>query len=267
MSTWIVQSNFLDVNQINPLAEALREFDIPFFDVGVIPFSDQFITEVDVTDSNVIPYGSTTLMKIAEKRGWNGLFFDRSTFRADVWNKNRSDMLNSDAEFMTVREAMNEFANRPKDSTWFIRPIEDLKQFNGTMTSAEEITRWMSSVESGNFSFDENVVVAVSKPKQIKMEWRYFVVNRKIVTGSSYRFNGLRLTRREEDPKVLAEAQKFADGWLPHETVVMDLALTEDGLKVVEFNCLNASGFYYHNIRDFAKSVTEYMDNKYEVHR
>lgn len=260
MTTWVIQTNHLEMTQITMLAEALRELGISIVDVGVIPFSHEFITEIDVTDSKIIPYGSTTLMKIAEKRGWNGLFFDRSTFRADVWNKNRSDMLNHDAEFMTVREAMTEFANRPKDSEWFIRPIEDLKQFNGTMTNAAEITRWMSSVESGNFSFDENVVVSVASPKEIQMEWRYFVVDRKIVTGSSYRFRGLRLTRREEDPKVLAEAQEFADKWLPHENVVMDLALTEEGLKVVEFNCLNASGFYYHNVRDFAKAVTAYME-------
>jgi len=259
---WIIQSNFLDVNQITPIVETLRKHDIPFQDVSVIPFSDEFATPLDVSHKRLIPYGSTKLSKIAEQQKWEGLFFDRMTFRADTWNKQRGDMLNSDAEFMTVREAINEFNNVEPESVWFIRPVEDLKHFNGTVTTAAEIARWMSSVDVGNFSFDENVEVAISMPKNISMEWRYFIVGGKIVTGSSYRMNGMRLVKREEDPTVLAEAQNIANDWLPHETCVMDLALTDEGLRVVEFNCLNSSGFYYHNIEKFVLAVSDYFYNK-----
>jgi hypothetical protein len=262
MATWVVQSNFLDINQINPLVEALRARDIPFVDVGVIPFSDEFVTPIDVQDDVIIPYGSTRLCNIAEKRGWKGLYFDRAVNRADVWNKHRDDMLNGDAEFMTVGEASVIFGERADEDVWFIRPVEDLKQFNGTVTTSAEIRRWMTSIESGNFSFGEDTVVAVSKPKDILMEWRYFVVGGKIVTGSSYRMRGLKLTRRETDEKVIAEAQSLAEKWLPHENVVMDLALTDDGLKVVEFNCINGSGFYYHDIPAFAVALTEYARNQ-----
>ncbi len=47
------------------------------------------------------------------------------------------------------------------------------------------------------------------------------------------------------------------------ETCVMDLALTNEGLKVVEFNCLNASGFYYHDVRAIVKEVNAYYERKY----
>lgn len=240
--------------------EALKENNIPFVDVGVIPFSDEFVSPLELSTKDVIPYGSTKLCKIAEKRGWTGLFFNRETFRTDRWNELRTDMLNSDAEVMTVREAMNEFKSRPKDSVWFIRPIEDLKQFNGTVTTGEEIVRWMGSVESGNFSFTEDVLVSIAPPKEILMEWRYFVVDRRVISGSSYRMRGLRLVSRENDPKVLKEAQRLADGWLPHETCVMDVALTDKGLYIVEFNCLNSSGFYYHDIRQFVEEVNDYFE-------
>jgi len=259
---WIIQSNFLDINQITPIVETLRANDIPFRDVGIIPFSDEFITPLDVSDTNLIPYGSTKLSKIAEQQKWSGLFFDRTTFRNDVWNWHRGDMLNSDAKFMTVREAINEFANAEPDSVWFIRPVEDLKHFSGTVTTAAEIARWMSSVDVGNFSFDENVEVAISTPKNILMEWRYFIVGGKIVTGSLYRVKGMRKIARENDPAVLAEAQDRAKDWLPHETCVMDMALTDDGLRVVEFNCLNSSGFYDHDIEKFVLSVSDYFYNK-----
>lgn len=262
---WIIQSNFLDTNQITPLVEALNEFDLPFKDVSVIPFSDEFATPLELDHQRVIPYGSTKLCKIAEQRGWTGLFYDRSTFNVGCWNLERHDMLNSDPNIMTIREATASFGDvdYPDDEEWFIRPYEDLKAFNGTVTNAKEIRNWVDSVESGNFTFDDDTLVAISVPKKILKEWRYFIVDRKIVTGSSYRTKGLRLTSREEDLDVLAEAQELADGWLPHETCVMDVALTEYGVKVIEFNCLNASGFYYHDIRAFAKEVNSYFERKY----
>jgi hypothetical protein len=260
---WIIQSNFLDVNQITPLVEALNEFGIPFEDVSVIPFSDEFVSPLTIDHTRVIPYGSTKLCKIAEQRKWQGLFFDRQAFRVDTWNKHRTDMLNQTPDIMTVERAMEDFQYVHPDSMWFIRPVEDLKAFNGTLTNAKEIKHWLSSVDSGNFNFDKNTLVAISNPQEIKMEWRYFIVDRKVITGSVYKRQGLRLVSREENPNVLAEAQRLADGWLPHETCAMDVALTDKGLYIVEFNCLNSSGFYYHDIRQFATAVNAYFERKY----
>lgn len=259
---WVLQTNLIDIHQVTDVVNALKSISAHYTDVSVIPFSDEFVTPLELTHTNIIPYGSTKLCKIAERRGWLGLFFDRSTFRVDAWNKQRTDMLNGDAETMTVKEAMGVFETRDPDSVWFIRPIEDLKQFNGTVTTAKEIAHWMSSVESGNFSFDESTVVSVASPKQLLAEWRYFVVNRKVVSGSLYRMRGLKLTRRETDREVLEEAQRFADKWLPHETCVMDLALTPDGVKVIEFNCLNSSGFYYHDVGAIVSAVDQYFNKK-----
>jgi hypothetical protein len=262
MTTWVLQSNFLNIDQMTHFAVALRDQGIPFVDVAVIPFSDDFVTPIDVQDSRIVPYGSTSLIKNAMRKGWSGVYFNDATFDARAWNQNRTDMLNQDAEFMTVNEAAEKFASKPEDEVYFIRPVKDLKQFNGTVTDSKEISRWMNSVESGNFSFDGDTVVAISSPKEILMEWRHFVVDGKIVTSGSYRFKGMRLVRRELDRATIDEAQQLADKWLPHETCVMDTALTADGVKVVEFNCLNGSGFYYHDIGALVKAVTEYEDRR-----
>lgn len=261
---WIVQNNFLEETQIQMMVDALNEFGAEIVTLGIVPFTHEFKENVEITRTDVVPYGSTTLMKIAEARGWTGLFFDRNTFRVDRWINERSDMLNSDAMTLEVADAMKFFETFSfyDDQEWFIRPVEDLKQFNGTLTVGKEIKRWMSSVESGNFSFDKHTLVSIAHPKNILAEWRYFVVDRKIISGSSYRMRGLRLTSREIDQDVLDEAQKLADRWLPHETCVMDLALTDDGLKVVEFNCLNASGFYYHDVRAIVRAVNAYFNSK-----
>jgi hypothetical protein len=241
-------------------AEALRDCEIPFVDVSVIPFSDEFVTPIDVQDPKIIPYGSTSLIKNAQRRGWTGTYFDETTFRVDAWLQNRTDMLNQDSMIMSVKEAAETFATKPKTDVYFIRPVMDLKQFSGTVTDCGEITRWMHSVDSGNFSFGEDTLVAIAQPTEILMEWRHFVVGRRIVTSSSYRFKGMPLLRRELDRATINEAQALADKWLPHDNCVMDIALTHDGVKVIEFNCLNGSGFYYHDLRALVRAVTDYED-------
>ncbi len=260
---WVIQSNYVQETQLRPFVEALNELKIPFYDVGIIPFCDEFITPLpdlpENLSTNLIPYGSTSLMRIAIQRGWIGLFFDKETFRADVWNENRKDMLNKDSFYMTVAEAQRWASGLPEDSEWFIRPIEDLKAFSGTLTNAKEIARFTGTA-SGNFSFKPDLMCAISPPQEIKAEWRFFIVNGEVITGSSYRLHGERLVQRVEAGPVLDTANKMAKDWLPHPCCVMDVADTEHGMKVVEFNCLNASGIYYHDVKKLVERVTNFFN-------
>lgn len=264
MATWVVQANLLSKERQQDVAWALQELDIPYVGVNVIPFSDdmEFLFD-EPKGRGIIPYGSTSLIRHAQRYNWSGLFFPKSNFRVEVWNQHRDDMLNSDAEIMTVEEASTRFIHLLDDrELWFIRPVEDLKAFSGTVTTAGEISRWMTSIDVGNFQIEKSTVVAISQPKEILAEWRWFVVGGKIVDGSMYHHRGQFYKKHETDNATIHEAQTFADKWLPHETCVMDIALTNYGPQVIEFNCLNGSGFYDHDIKKIAKAVTEYVDRK-----
>lgn len=79
------------------------------------------------------------------------------------------------------------------------------------------------------------------------------------IAGSTYRLNGARCVDRETDPLQLMIAQSLADAWLPHPVCVMDVARTKDAHKVVEFNCLNASGVYDHDVPAIVRAVTDWF--------
>lgn len=264
MATWLIQSNLLDPAQMSQVCDALKEKNIPYHGCKVIPFVDDIecFWEDEPQDKKIIPYGSSKLSRLADQKGWSGMFFDLNKFRVDVWNANRNDMLNSDAEFMTVAELETRFAGVADDEIYHIRPMEDLKAFNGTVTTAKEIRRWQHSDDSGNFSFKKTTQCVVSSPKNILAEWRWFIVDGKIISGSTYKMHGQRLVQRETDQKVIDEAQQFADKWLPNDTVVMDVALTTSGPRVIEFNCFNSSGFYYHDISAIVEAVTIRVDRQ-----
>ena len=257
-ATWVVQSNKIQISQTLPLIESLRRLGEPFVDVGIDTETGLIASLDPALGQNLIPYGSTQLVKVARDEGWQQLFFDDATFRVDAWLRNHRAMLNADAAVVTMSEAKAIAKTRQQ---WFIRPLHDLKEFAGHIISDAELAAWVTRLDAGNCEINGSCLVALSEPKSIQMEWRYFVVGGRIVTGSTYRFRGKPYQKRELDARVLAEAQTLADMWLPHPCCCMDVALCDGQVRVVEFNVLNASGFYNHDIEAFARAVSDYARN------
>lgn len=256
--TWAIQTNFIAVDQVTRIWEAAKAAGCAVQEVIVIPFSDDFGNEIPKMEGVIIPYGSTSLCRNAYRRKWKGNFFDKKTFRGDTWLKNRDDMLNSNCHFMKVKDTEKFFANADENEMWFIRPIKDLKEFNGTVTNVQEIRRWMKSTDSGNFSFTKNTEVMIAPVKKIQQEARFFVVDGKVIDGSWYRIHGQLFSQPINDQLFMDEVQLIADKWLPHKCCVMDIAISNDEIKVIEFNTINGSGFYYNNIEKIVSAMSDY---------
>lgn len=259
MVTWVIQNNFIDQTQADIVARSVIDDGGEVEGVKVIPFHDkiEFLSGSPM-GPHVVPYGATKLTKMSIEYGWKGVFFG-DNFDTGVWNANRDDMLNQECHIMKVSETAEFLKDYPSDLPMFIRPCLDLKAFNGTLTRVDEIRNWMKSIDSSNFSFTDDTLVSIAPAKHILAEWRWFVVGGKVIDGSIYRLRGQRLTIHERDLEVIAEAQTFADKWLPNQTCVMDLALTDDGMKCIEFNCFNSSGFYNNDIEKVVKAVNYYV--------
>lgn len=255
-ATWVIQSNKIQTRQTLPLINALKELDEPFVDVGVDHLGPLHPVDPSL-GVDLIPYGSVSLMKTAQQNGWKHFYHDDTTFRVDTWIQRHPGMLNMDARILTLKEAAAIAHGRPE---WFIRPVHDFKAFAGEVMTADALVAWVDNLDKNDCEFDSSLLVALSIPKPIVMEWRYFIVDGRIVTGSSYRYEGRPHRFEERDSSVLDEAQALADYWLPHPCCVMDVGLV-DGQpipQIVEFNGINASGFYAHDVRAFAKALSDY---------
>lgn len=228
--------------------------------VGVIPFSHEITSKTPLIGKDFIPYGSTLFTNLVYKLGWTGLHFDLSKFNYESSIANRNDMLN-DEYIMTVIEA-HEFM-RNSDQTWFIRPSEDLKHFAGQVIEAKECADWFQDAmslppDSGSYAMDPGMKVVIARPKNIQAEWRWFIVDGKIIDGSMYRLHNQLIKKPETDITVIHEAQWLAEIWLPDSCVVMDTALVDDKLYVIEFNCINSSGFYGHDVKKIFGALWEF---------
>ena len=61
-----------------------------------------------------------------------------------------------------------------------------------------------------------------------------------------------------EIPKyVINYVQTIIDKWLPSPSVVIDIALTDKGLKIIEFNNINSSGFYAIDVAKYVCAIEQ----------
>ena len=263
---FLLQQNLIFDQSLMKVAEASKDFPREF--ISIIPFSDDIISNEAIAGTDYIPYGSCRLVELANKLNFKGTHFDLSKFNYRTACDHRDDMLNSDALILDLIKIVDWLKNFPDNQEWFIRPSNDLKYFSGEIMTTKEIKTFLSDAlnceSSGTYKLDSDTQIVLASPKNIQMEWRYFIIDRKIISGSSYQSHGQLIPKREDDPEVLAEAQTFADKWLPDDCVVMDLALADGELKVIEFNCINGSGFYDHDINAIFSAWWEHWNLKEE---
>lgn len=262
---WVIQGNLLKWEHIDEIIRALEYYNIKYEVVQVIPF-DTNPLQLKNTDSFQIPYGSTRLTKHAMELNMRGLFFNENTFRVDEWIKNRDDMFNADSITITIEQART-FMNDNLDESFFIRPVNDLKAFSGEIISGDKFVEWFDKASHAGYTFDDAQEISIAVPKYIDIEYRVFVVGRKVIDVSTYRINDRLIRHHITNPYLINKFQELADKWLPHETCVMDVARNgnktdpnHDEFKVLEFNCFNSSGFYDHDIRKIVKEVSLYYE-------
>jgi len=240
---WVLQ-RFEDTEK---LAVALERLGVAYSWHKVIPFVGELLPEPEIDDPGaVLLFGSYSLWRIAEKKNWSpGVFTIEPFLKETAW---RGHLLNGDVRLVTVREAAELV---PDETLHFVRPVSDSKEMPGTVISAAELVHTARNVLSineddipaGSLSHDTELLLA--EPVRIFKEWRCWVVEGEVVTWSLYK-EGTRVVYRPEiDDDALAFAREMVasnPGYA--RAYVLDVCRTEEGLKIIETNCINAAGFY-----------------------
>src|SRR5687767_13929858 len=97
----------------------------------------------------------------------------------------------------------------------------------------------------------------VCRKKEIWSETRTWVVDGKVVTASGYKLGTLKryTTPEQIDPRITSFANECAQIWSPNRAYVLDVAETEDGLKIAEINNLNSAGWYRFDMQKMIMSL------------
>ena len=137
-----------------------------------------------------------------------------------------------------------------KDIDWrneelFVRPLEDTKSFNG-------------GIYNKNTLVFEGMCLA-APIQQISKEFRFFVLNNKIIAQSQYKQNGELYVSSLVDDKAIVFANEMIKCF-KSPGYTLDVAYVNGEYKIVELNCFNASGFYAINLYVFLNEIIAYLE-------
>lgn len=241
---WILQENTFKEAAYDVLLETLDRYQLPYTVHKVIPFVGD-VEPVPVVSGPAIAFGSYSMRHASAKYGWSPGVIDLEPYDFRVqranWGKH---MLNHDSTVV-------KFTDVKLAEPSFVRPISDSKAFTGRTFSPEEMAEWIHKVVDLGHDYGDDVknqLVQVSTVKRILSETRYWVVDGRIVTSSTYK-EGTRVVYKPSlDSTLEIFARARVREWEPVRAFVLDVADTPDGAKVVEINTLNSSGFYAANL-------------------
>jgi hypothetical protein len=213
-------------------------------------------TPIDVDTTNVFCWGSVKLAHVGRDQGWmpGSLMNDNHDYR--VYSKHYGEhMLNADSQVVRFGESFT-----APSYVFFARPCGDTKTFGGQCfipTSWEEFVKHALAQKGVNSTLSEDTMVQISSHKVIEREFRVWVVKGKVITASQYKIGTKVVHSHCSEPMVLEYAQKVVDLYCPAEAFVLDVCMTDRGMKVVEVNCINCAGFYETDLQKLLAAVED----------
>jgi hypothetical protein len=240
---WILHRNFLSETAWDALVAALERFDIDYSVHDVVPKVGDLLPEPQLSHQNVICIGSYSMRHLATKNGWYPGIFDLFAQDFEQQRLHWGDrMLNFNSVVCTVEAA------EILDVPIFVRPAQDTKTFSGRVFQPDEFRDWQRAIadplSNHGTSLTPQTLIQLSQPVAIYAEYRFWIVKGEIITQSLYKRGSQVIYDSDVDERLaLFVIDRLAE-WLPHETFVVDVCDTPDGIKIVEINTLNSSGLY-----------------------
>lgn len=205
-----------------------------------------------VADEQVMVYGSKTFANIAKEMKLEPGSFMNEQFEFEVFRKALgNELLNP--EFI-IGEL---FALKPIANEFFIRPTGNTKLFTGMTVTKEEFYLWQEREKQMKNSPYIGQPLMISPLQTIQAEYRFFVVNEKIITSSSYKVESHTDISRKPSTNLIEYAKRIVNGFPLAKAFVVDIAETDNGFKVIEYNNINTSGLYGCDETAFVRAINQ----------
>ena len=189
-----------------------------------------------------------------EQPAWRpGSFCNTDAFRCSAWyGRARPWLLNADWEIVPA----DRFVAAPPDyDRIFVRPDSPLKPFSGRVLKRNEVS--LAALDFGFYFDDPALPVIVAPVRQVQREWRYVVVDDRIVAGSAYAADGRRALADEPTGEPWAFAQTVASNiGAPEIVYVLDICESDGDLRLLELNPFSGADPYACNADNVVQSVS-----------
>lgn len=256
-ATWVVQSNIPTSNSASLLRAACEQLEQPFYPVTVQP-GQKHLPDISEINPPLIFHGVTTLVlrARADAQVHKGVFYDPKNFTHAAYTKGFGNAyLNYEAQVLDWSSLLKMAA--ATSAAFFIKPPDDLKAFTGCVARYEDIRNMHRKLLDAPHRQSEKVVVG--QRYEVDAEWRLFVVNGEVVTGSMYRPTAEAFLPQE----LLNFAAQCVASWTPANVFVLDIGRVDRQWRIIECNCFNWSRFYLSDVTRLVDRVSRFQEDNW----
>lgn len=273
---WLIESTVFEKQAENSLLTSLTNAHIDYKIVdgaeqmyGVSDFVNLFSPE-----DCVVVRGSIEFCGLVKRRAsWiPGVYMTMKAYECTKYYPIFGNtLLNSEEYFMMPYGELSRkkdwlFDTVGIEDTIFIRPNRGNKIFTGKTVQKERFEKDLELLGFYNVSNDELCVVG--RPYNVTTEFRFVVVDGRIVTGSQYKdVKGRLIDNPVETPEHnwwLPQQYINKLGYEPDRAWCIDMCMTKDGnYKVLEIGAFSCCGLYGCNTDKIVAAVSQAAKNEW----
>ena len=204
----------------------------------------------DTAGAPVVFHGSLgNAARIQAAGRWKpGAFCDTAGLHYSAWARRLAGMLVNDIwRLTTVRALVADPAGIATsvgaEGRLFVRPDSPLKPFSGRVLSADSIS--LAALDHGFYYDDDALPIIVAPAQPVGREWRCVVAHGAVIAISGYEAEGREGHVTTPSAAVAGAAARLASRVAVSDPVViMDIAETDMGLRVLELNPFSGADLY-----------------------
>jgi hypothetical protein len=263
-ASWLLETDVFHEN----LKEMVKEIKRQGMRVEIASYlattSDNTYLDLFYENDCVIYYGSLNFAnQVRREAKWiPGVYYNKPAFNCSsyypVLGKNK--LLNARwyammpyADLIRQKEWLLEHLG--EDGCVFIRPDSGSKSFTGKLVTEEDFER-----DVNYFSFygtQPSDICVVARPTNIDAEWRFVVVEGRVITGSQYKLDNKVNVEYDYPPEALKLADKAAANYSPDPVWCVDVCRTRLGnYYLLEIGCFSCAGLYACNLPTVVREVS-----------
>lgn len=274
MSHWLIQDTSIPYWTLDETSETLKKLDMKMSGFGVIPFTND-LTGLDNLDSeNYVVRGSTKLLKMffapetkidfkdypeIYQKIAASIYYDIDAFDQINYMDCGLPVVNGNCKVYAFSDVIDVVMSQDT----FVKPSRDIKYFAGLVVPAGLSLRQAVFNQGKMYDYDipASATMMVGPIRSdIYAEYRLFVVNDNIVYAVRSHLNGRVNISESVSDDITSMARSFIKHYSPHDIFTIDVAVTNNGIEIVEFNCWNVSGFYGGELEQLFIEVDAYAN-------
>jgi len=145
----------------------------------------------------------------------------------------------------------------------FVRPDSPLKPFSGRVLASDKLS--LEALDYGFYFDDASIPVVVAPVREVAREWRYVVVDRRVVAGSAYIASGRSATPDDPSGTPWKMAAEIAARLNPPEAAyILDVCEADGEMRLLELNPFSGADLYACQPEDVVDALSELA---VELHR